>query len=182
LLDTLIGNAMKTRSPTSLECALLLWSTIPILMRSLHGAMHQKRGSDEERHNMGQFRMLEILRRAPCTLSGLAAMHHVTPSTMSRSIDVLVRKGWVTRESDPHDRRQVILSLTDEGRAAHAAVNQHTQDMLAQLLEQLDDQERTRLYDGLSVLQKLLGRPADDAGHTACPRRSEGTNGPDSNS
>ena len=166
---------MKARTPTSLECAQLLWNTIPILMRSLHGAMHQRRGGDEERHNMGQFRMLEILRRAPCTLSGLAAMHHVTPSTMSRSIDVLVRKGWVTRESDTHDRRQVILSLTDEGRAAHAAVNQHTQDMLAELLEQLDEQERTRLYDGLSVLQKLLGQPADDAGHTACPRRSEGT-------
>jgi DNA-binding MarR family transcriptional regulator len=172
---------MKARTPTSLECAQLLWNTIPILMRSLHGAMHQKRGGDEERHNMGQFRMLEILRRAPCTLSGLAAMHHVTPSTMSRSIDVLVRKGWVTRENDPHDRRQVILSLTDEGSAAHAAVNQHTQDMLAQLLEQLDEQDRTRLYDGLSVLQKLLARPADDAGHTACPRRSEGKNGPDLN-
>jgi DNA-binding MarR family transcriptional regulator len=172
---------MKARTPTSLECAQLLWNTIPILMRSLHGAMHQRRGGDEERHNMGQFRMLEILRRAPCTLSGLAAMHHVTPSTMSRSIDVLVRKGWVTRESDTHDRRQVILSLTDEGRAAHAAVNQHTQDMLAELLEQLDEQERTRLYDGLSVLQKLLGQPADDAGHTACPRLSEGKNGPDLN-
>ncbi|HEY3229705.1 MAG TPA: MarR family transcriptional regulator, partial [Roseiflexaceae bacterium] len=147
----------------------------------LRGAMHQNRGSDEERHNMGQFRMLEILRRGSCSLSGLAAMHHVTPSTMSRSIDVLVRKGWVTRENDPHDRRQVILSLTEEGRAAHAAVNQHTQEMLAQLLEQLDEQERARLYDGLSVLQKLLGRSVDDAGHTACPRPSEGTNSPDSN-
>jgi DNA-binding MarR family transcriptional regulator len=85
-------------------------------------------------------------------------MHHVTPSTMSRSIDVLVRKGWVTRVSDAHDRRQVSLSITDEGRAAQAAMNQHTQELAAQLFEQLVEADRVRLYDGLSVLRKLSTR------------------------
>jgi DNA-binding MarR family transcriptional regulator len=153
---------MKDSSPSALECARLLWETIPSLMRSLHGAVLQKRGGDEELHNMGQFRMLEILRREPRSLSALATMHHVTPSTMSRSVDVLVRKGWVMRESDPGDRRQLILSVTDTGRAAHAAMHQYTQDMLTQLLEQLDADQRARLYDGLSVLRSLVGPPACD--------------------
>ena len=149
---------MTTAMPTARECAQLLWETIPSLMRSLHGAMAHKK-SDDERHNMGQFRMLEILHNGPRSLGELASMHHVTPSTMSRSVEVLVRKGWVARTSDPADRRQVVLTLTPEGRAMRQEARQHTQELLSQLFEQLDAGECARLYDGLSVLRKLVGQP-----------------------
>jgi DNA-binding MarR family transcriptional regulator len=89
---------------------------------------------------------------------------------MSRSIDLLVRKAWVTRESNPDDRRQVLLSLTDEGRAAHAAMVQHMQDAVTQLIEQLDDGERAKLYDGLSVLRTLLERAGADGDLCGGPR------------
>jgi DNA-binding MarR family transcriptional regulator len=105
---------------------------------------------------MGQFRMLGMLHHAPRTLSELAASHQVTPSTMSRTIDVLVRKAWVAREIDPADRRQVILTLTDEGRAAMHAMSQHMHNAAAAMLARLDDDERARLYDGLTVLRKLV--------------------------
>jgi DNA-binding MarR family transcriptional regulator len=140
------------------ECANLLLETIPNLMRGLHGAMRQRKGADDEPHTMGQYRMLEILHREPRTLSALAAMHHVTPSTMSRSIDVLVRKAWVARRHDSDDRRLVILTLTDEGRSARAAMIQQNHDVITDLISQLDEDERARLYDGLSVLQTLLAR------------------------
>ena len=141
--------------PEARECARLLLATIPNLMRTLGGTMRQCKSGEEEHLNMGQFRMLGMLHAAPRTLSELAANHHVTPSTMSRIIDVLVRKAWVTRETDPADRRQVILTLTDEGQAALAAMGQHTQNVVTGMLAQLDDQDRARLYDGLTVLRKL---------------------------
>jgi len=68
---------------------------------------------------------------------------------------VLVRKAWVTRATDPADRRQVILTLTAQGRAALEAMGQYAQDAVTGMLARLDDQERTRLYDGLTVLRKL---------------------------
>jgi len=154
--------------PEARECAQLLLETIPNLMRTLHGSMRQCKSGEEEHLNMGQFRMLGMLHESPRTLSELAANHHVTPSTMSRMIDVLVRKAWVARETDPADRRQVILTLTDEGRVALHAMGQHTRDAVTAMLEQLDDQERARLYDGLSVLRKLVtsdeGRATKDEG------------------
>ena len=146
--------------PEARECARLLLETIPNLMRNLGGALRQCRSGEEEHLNMGQFRMLGMLHDAPRTLSELAANHHVTPSTMSRTIDVLVRKAWVARETDPADRRQVILTLTDEGRAALHAMGQHTQDAVTSMLARLNDQERARLYDGLTVLRKLS--PSDE--------------------
>jgi DNA-binding MarR family transcriptional regulator len=142
--------------PDARECARLLLETIPNLMRSLHLISRQCRSDDEDQLNMGQFRMLALLNEAPRTLGDLAASHHVTPSTMSRTIDVLVRKGWVLRVADLTDRRQVILMLTDDGRAALQAMGQHTQDIVAGMLARLDDRERARLYDGLTVLEKLL--------------------------
>jgi DNA-binding MarR family transcriptional regulator len=142
--------------PEARECARLLLETIPNLMRNLGGAMRQCKSGEEEHLNMGQFRMLGMLHTAPRTLSELAAIHHVTPSTMSRTIDVLVRKAWVTRETDPADRRQVILTLTGEGQAALHAMGLHAQDAVTGMLARLNDQERARLYDGLTVLRKLL--------------------------
>ena len=142
--------------PEPRECARLLLETIPNLMRSLGGTMRQCKSGEEEHLNMGQFRMLGMLQAAPRTLSELAMNHHVTPSTMSRMIDVLVRKAWVARETDPSDRRQVILTLTQEGRATLQTMGQHTQDAVTGMLARLDEQERARLYDGLTVLHKLL--------------------------
>ena len=152
---------MSDTTATPLECAQVLLETIPSLMRSLHSAM-MRRGEDDDRQNMCQFRMLEVLHRGPRSLGELAVFHHVTSSTMSRLVDVLVRKGWVARESDPSDRRQVVLTLTDEGRAARAEAKQHTINVLAERLSQLDDQERARLADGLRVLRKLVSQPDCD--------------------
>src|SRR5215207_1443913 len=97
------------------ECSQLLLETIPKLMRSLGSLVRQHRLADEEGLTMGQFRLLQMLASRPWTLSELAAIHQVTPSTMSRSADVLVRRGWLTREEHPDDRRQVLLSRTVAG-------------------------------------------------------------------
>ena len=40
---------------------------------------------------------------------------HVTSGAVTNRIDRLERRGWVRRESDPHDRRHVLVSLTPDG-------------------------------------------------------------------
>jgi DNA-binding MarR family transcriptional regulator len=156
LYGTFIGFTNEDAMPEARDCARLLLETLPNLMRNLGGAMRQCKSGEEEHLNMGQFRMLGMLHAAPRSLSELAMIHHVTPSTMSRTIDVLVRKAWVARETDPADRRQVILTLTDDGQAALHAMGQHAQDAVTNMLARLDDQDRARLYDGLAVLRKLV--------------------------
>src|SRR3954463_1394105 len=124
-------------------CAELLIETVPPLMRGLFGSMRQAKGDEEEQVSIGQVRMLEILHAAPRALGELASLHHVTPSTMSRTVDVLVRNGLVERRASEHDRRQIILTLTPAGEAARAATHQRMHDILTQeltrLLTQLDD-------------------------------------------
>jgi len=148
--------------PDSHECARLLLETLPGLMRGIGGAMRQDRAGDDEPANLGQMRMLHMLSCAPRTLSELAARHHVTPSTMSRAVDVLVPVAWVARAGDPGDRRQIILTLTEEGRHANLALQRQTLEVVAQMVGRLDDDQRARLYDGLAILRTLLEETTED--------------------
>lgn len=147
----------------SAACAALLLDTVPALMRVLRGSIQQIKIGDDEPITPGQFRLLDMLAHHSRTLSELAAIHHVQPSTMSRTIDRLVRKRqWVARTSDQADRRQVILSLTDEGRAVHAACVQQLHEQVARLIDQLGPPERQHLHDGLLVLQHIASTMGAD--------------------
>lgn len=140
------------------DCAQVLLEILPTFRRDLHELARQQLGPELDVQTMGQNRLLKLLSRDSRTLGELAAHHGVTPSTMSRSIDVLVRRGWVSRESHPADRRQVILRLTDAGRAVHAELAQQTEDTLTQLIEDLDIDSQESLFNGIRVLQILLAR------------------------
>jgi DNA-binding MarR family transcriptional regulator len=146
--------------PTARDTAALLLETLPAALRALGGAVHTGRPSDGPPLNMGQLRMLEMLHRRPWTLGDLAERHHVSASTMSRTVDVLVKRAWVDRRSHPEDRRQVLLSLTDTGEAAHREMRRRAEDSITGLIEQLPEDECARLYDGLRALQQLAARAA----------------------
>lgn len=148
-------------SVSAYECAALLLDTLPGLMRAIASAMRQRCGDDDDIPTMVQLRMLAMLAARPWSLGELAAAHQVTPSSMSRTVDVLVQREWVARTPAPDDRRKVVLHLTPAGHAAHAAMIHAARDVAAALLAQLDAQDRARLYDGLCALRALLD--------TSCP-------------
>ncbi|NWG22375.1 MAG: MarR family transcriptional regulator [Chloroflexi bacterium] len=146
-------------APSAYECASLLLDTVPGLMRSITGTLRQRHDGGDDAPTLGQLRMLAMLAERPWTLGELAARHHVTPSSMSRMVDVLVQRAWVERVSNPNDRRQVVLHLTPGGHDAHRALLRFAEESVAALIDRLDDQDRARLYDGLSVLRALVDHP-----------------------
>jgi len=88
------------------------------------------RGAAFDRHGLEvwEFDVLAALRRAgaPYQLSPGALVQEtlVTSGTMTNRVDRLVLRGLVGRSADPHDRRGVIVTLTDAGRAvADAALS-----------------------------------------------------------
>jgi DNA-binding MarR family transcriptional regulator len=86
------------------------------------------------------------------TLNELADSLYVTPSTASRTIEELVRKGLVERRQDPVDRRAVCLTLTAQGQVLFEAVRQHLIERQLAILQQIDPSSRR---DVLTALQKL---------------------------
>jgi DNA-binding MarR family transcriptional regulator len=88
-----------------------------------------------------EFDVLAALRRAgaPYELSPGRLIREtlVTSGTMTNRVDRLVTRGFVDRLPDPHDRRGVLVRLTEEGRAtvdgALAGLLERERDLLAGL-------------------------------------------------
>jgi DNA-binding MarR family transcriptional regulator len=54
-------------------------------------------------------------------MSALARHLAVSLPTVSKSVDMLVRRGWLERWVDKHDRRHTMVRLTPEGAACSPA-------------------------------------------------------------
>ena len=66
---------------------------------------------------ISQFGVLEtLLHVGPQSQKDLASKLLKSGGNITMVIDNLVKRGHVTRETDPNDRRAVIISLTDEGK------------------------------------------------------------------
>lgn len=65
-----------------------------------------------------QYEFLRYLRghRQP-RVADLAAEFAIGVGAVSKTMDRLEKRGWVTRRPNPNDRRSAILALTSEGRA-----------------------------------------------------------------
>ena len=108
-----------------------------------------------------QFGLLVKMALGPCTVSDLARHNAVSPPTISKSIDMLVRRGWVARSRSAGDRRQTLVALTSKGRRVVAGVTQQAERHIGQTLSQLTAQERADIARVLALLSTLLSTPSD---------------------
>jgi DNA-binding MarR family transcriptional regulator len=94
------------------------------------------------------------------TLNELAESLYVTPSTASRTVDDLVRKGLVERRQDLADRRAIRLSLTPPGQALYEALRRHLIQRQMTILEQLDPESRRGVLKALQQLFQAVKDPS----------------------
>lgn len=102
-----------------------------------------------------QFSALIRLEDGPRTPKELARIEKVSAPSMSRTVNGLVELGLVTRADDPTDGRQVILSLTPEGRATIKDTRRRRDQWFAARLETLTDDERTLLAEATALLERV---------------------------
>jgi DNA-binding MarR family transcriptional regulator len=101
------------------------------------------------------FSVLARLEDTPRTNSELAEIERVSAPSMKRTTSALVEAGYVARADDPTDGRQVILSLTGEGRKALRRIRRHRDEWLLARFETLTDEERELLHQAAAVLAKV---------------------------
>ena len=87
-------------------------------------------------------------------LMDLAQHMGVTPSTMSISIERLVRQGYVLRSRDPHDARRVSLTLSARGARLRESKSVLDAVRVRGMLARLSPDEREKAISGLALLGK----------------------------
>jgi DNA-binding MarR family transcriptional regulator len=103
-----------------------------------------------------QLAALAALERHDSMTPGELAEHEkVQPPSMTRVIAVLEERGLVKREPHATDRRQVILTVTDDGRNLVQRVRRRREAWLAQRLQELTPDERLILRAAAPILEKI---------------------------
>jgi DNA-binding MarR family transcriptional regulator len=89
-------------------------------------------------------------------LGDLAAKEGVAAATMSRIIASLVEAGYVSRESDPVDRRAWLAKATEEGERLVSGVRSTRVQELNRRLDRLSPEHREALTAAIPALEALI--------------------------
>lgn len=96
-----------------------------------------------------------LARCGSATPGELARKEHVQPPSMTRIVALLEAKGLVRLEPHPDDRRQKVVSQTEEAEAMLEESRRRRNVWLASLAEGLDEDEWAKLRAAAPVLEKL---------------------------
>lgn len=89
-------------------------------------------------------------------MSTVAKELSVTVGTLTIAMNSLVKKGYVTRVRSEEDRRVVLLSLSDKGKAAYNHHKQFHQKMVEATIDRLNEEEKKVLTKALQNLYQYF--------------------------
>jgi DNA-binding MarR family transcriptional regulator len=133
-----------------------LASALRISVARLSRRMRNERDPQSELLPVGQLSVLGALfRHGECTVGELAALERVQPPSMTRTVNCLADGGYVVRRRHETDGRQILVALSDTGRATVAADRRRRDAWLAQRLRELTLEERTVLRNAVPIIERL---------------------------
>jgi len=123
--------------------------------------MRMRRRLAAERHpdnelSINQMGVLAILnRRGALTVGELAAAEKVQPPSMTRTVNCLVETGDVAKRPHESDGRQIVVEISEQGRARVAADRVRRDAWLARRLDELSPEDREVLHRAAALLESL---------------------------
>ncbi|HUB36097.1 MAG TPA: MarR family transcriptional regulator [Solirubrobacteraceae bacterium] len=112
------------------------------------------------------------------SVKALAESMGVSLPAMSRAVDGLFDRGFVTRDEDPADRRMKRVRLTDAGLTVPRAHNEARLSGLNELMGSLADDEAQALQDALVLILErhpeiVAHRPEPPAAQAPNPKEAD---------
>lgn len=131
----------------------------------LYRAFHAQRSYlqpylDEIGLGVGQPKMIAYLAaHQPCRQKELSAYFEIDRAAVSRMLDSLEKKGFVTHKSDENNRRAELVTLTEKGKTANKIWQTHCGEMEQVLLDGFTASEREQFSQYLyRAYQNLKGK------------------------
>ena len=123
--------------------------------------MRLRRRLANERHpdnelSLGAMAVLgSLYRHGELTVGELATLELVQPPSMTRTVTCLEEAGHVVRRRHDTDGRQVVVALTETGKATVLADRRSRDAWLARRLSDLTPHERAVLREAAPILERL---------------------------
>lgn len=131
------------------------WETVPPLWNTVRSHIRTTATAKFD-ITAEQFHVLRHVRRGRCSISELAAAKNISRPAISQAVEVLVKKGFLTRVQSAQDRRFVDLALTEAGNALLDAVFKETRAWMKTRMSALTADELETISTAMEALKKIL--------------------------
>ncbi len=111
--------------------------------------------------------LLEIGGSGGITLIALASALNLDTSTISRTIDNMVRDGLVERKANPDDRRYIDISTTDAGQKIFDEINCTFDQFYADIFSSIPVEKHRQVIESINLLADALSQTKSN---TCCKR------------
>ena len=132
------------------------WESIPSIWHYVRAHIHEEVVANPIDITVGQFHILRQIRKGTNSVSALAESRWISKPAISRKVDALVNKGLVSRVPNPEDRRNLELSLTDDGDHLLSSIFDETHRWMKNQLGSLSNTELETIHQGLQALKKAF--------------------------
>lgn len=96
--------------------------------------------------------LVEIGRAHHISLKNLANILSLDTSTTSRSVDGLVKKGYVTRQESSLDRRSIEITLTPTGQKLFQDIEQKMDNDFAKVFNRIPHEEKENVLKAMNCI------------------------------
>jgi len=112
---------------------------------------------DDSPFTLSEARILyELANRSDPTGAEIARALRLDPAQISRTIKRFANRGLVATRDDPSHGRHQLLALTDQGRAAFAALQNNTRRAIGALLDELPPFRRAAMLSAASTITRVF--------------------------
>lgn len=102
-----------------------------------------------------QFHVLRHVRKGTFSISELAVAKNISRPAVSQAVDVLVKKGLLTRVQSTQDRRYVEVALTPAGEELLDKLFKQTREWMDGFMKVLSKDELDTIIKAMDALQKV---------------------------
>jgi DNA-binding MarR family transcriptional regulator len=100
--------------------------------------------------------LLEVEQRGTTSITELSTALQLDKSTLSRTVDSMVRTGLLKRENNPASRRQQVISLTAKGKQKTDLINTACDTSYARLFDFISAAKRRAVIASVSLLAEAM--------------------------
>jgi DNA-binding MarR family transcriptional regulator len=131
------------------------WETVPPLWNTVRTHIRTAATANFD-ITVEQFHVLRFVRKGTDSMSELATAKNISRPAMSQAVEVLVKKGLLTRAQSTQDRRYVELALTEAGNTLLDTVFQDTRGWMKKRLHGLTARELETIAKAMEAMKKML--------------------------
>ncbi|MFN8412025.1 MAG: MarR family transcriptional regulator [Anaerolineales bacterium] len=131
------------------------WETVPPLWGKIRNHLRATATGNFD-ISVEQFHILRHVRRGIDSVSELAAAKNISRPAISQGVEILVKKGFLTRIQSTEDRRYVKLALTPSGNNLLDTVFKETRGWMKERMSDLTTEELNNIMKAMESLKKML--------------------------